>query len=343
VTSIADPPRDAGPDVPLSATLRKRPSWGRAVLLVGVLALLSLQTPPPWSWLWLAVPAGVALALLVSWRFGASAAALAALLAATLTVLGSGHSLWVWWIPAAILVGAWMGVREEGPGPSPGQRAWMLAPVLAVAAVLPWLGNFDALIEAVQRELAGGDAQLLDLMRQWGASGERLGGMEKVVTENAEMRRMALPNVLPTVLFLWVALLVVAGRALAARVTDALRWPRLSRVRRRDWRLPDAALWTLIVGLALVLAPWPVWAPTGWTLLLVAGLGYCVQGVAVVESLLLARGVPPPIIILTMLFVFMIAMPMFVLATAALGLSDVWLDYRRLEPVTDGDQNPGDR
>jgi hypothetical protein len=68
-----------------------------------------------------------------------------------------------------------------------------------------------------------------------------------------------------------------------------------------------------------------------------------VQGVAVVESLLLARGVPPPVIILTMLFVFMIAMPMFVLTMAALGLSDVWLDYRRLEPVADGDPNEGDR
>jgi hypothetical protein len=46
---------------------------------------------------------------------------------------------------------------------------------------------------------------------------------------------------------------------------------------------------------------------------------------------------------MTMLFFFMIAMPMFVLSTAALGLSDVWLDYRRLEPVADGDPNEGDR
>jgi hypothetical protein len=78
------------------------------------------------------------------------------------------------------------------------------------------------------------------------------------------------------------------------------------------------------------------WAPTAWTLLLNAGLGYCVQGIAVVESLLLARGVPSPIIVLTMLFVFAVAMPIvFMLTTAAVGLSDVWLDYRRLEPTPD--------
>jgi len=68
-----------------------------------------------------------------------------------------------------------------------------------------------------------------------------------------------------------------------------------------------------------------------------------VQGVAVVESLLLARGVPPPVVVLTMLFVFMIFMPYFVLAATALGLSDVWLDYRQLESVADGDRNRGDR
>jgi hypothetical protein len=62
-----------------------------------------------------------------------------------------------------------------------------------------------------------------------------------------------------------------------------------------------------------------------------------VQGIAVVESLLLARGVPPSIIVLTMLFVFALAMPVFVLTALAVGLSDVWLDYRRLEAVPERD------
>ena len=53
-------------------------------------------------------------------------------------------------------------------------------------------------------------------------------------------------------------------------------------------------------------------------------------------SLLIARGIPSPIIVLTLLFVFAVAMPIvFMLTTAAVGLSDVWLDYRRLEPTPD--------
>jgi hypothetical protein len=266
-----------------------------------------------------------------------------ALLAVALTVAGSTKGLWVWWIPAAALVGAWMGLREEGSGPGAGQRAWMLAPVLALAALLPWLAHYRELVAAVERELLAGDTQLIELLRQLGTSGERLGAMEKTMTENAALRRTALPLVIPTVLFLWSGLLVTAGRALAARTAQALHWPRLSRASLRDWRLPDPALWVFLGGLALLVAPWPAWAPTGWTLLLNAGLGYCIQGLAVAQSYFLARGVPPPVIIMTMLFFFMIAMPMFVLSTAALGLSDVWLDYRRLEPVPDGDPNEGDR
>ena len=343
MTSIAEARRETGPESTSGGAVGKRPTWVRAALLAVVLGALAFQSPAPWSWLWIAVPAAVAVALLVSWRFGIAALVVVGVLAAVLAVLGSAQGLWVWWIPATALVGAWMGVREEGSGPSAGQRAWMLAPALALAALLPWLAHYRELVAAVERELAAGDTQLLELLRQLGTSGDRLGAMEKTMAENAALRHTALPLVIPTVLFLWAGLLVTAGRALAARTAHALRWPRLSRASLRDWRLPDAALWVFLAGLALLVAQWPAWAPTGWTLLLNAGLGYCTQGVAVAQSYFLARGVPPPVIIMTMLFFFMIAMPMFVLSTAALGLSDVWLDYRRLDSVPDGDSNEGGR
>ena len=38
-----------------------------------------------------------------------------------------------------------------------------------------------------------------------------------------------------------------------------------------------------------------------------------------------------------MLFVFALAMPVFTLTAVAVGLSDVWLDYRRLEAVPERD------
>jgi len=138
--------------------------------------------------------------------------------------------------------------------------------------------------------------------------------------------------------FVWIALLVVAGRALSARAAAAMRWPSLSHAGLTGWRLPDGAVWLLILGLALLVGGWPAWSPTAWTLLLNTALGFGVQGIAVVESLLLARGVPLSIIVLTLLFVFTLAMPVVMLMAVAVGLSDVWLDYRRLEPTPDRDE-----
>jgi hypothetical protein len=316
---------------------RRRPSRLRGLLVVALLALGMSNTPSPWAALWIAVPVAVAVSLLLAWRFGARALIVPAVLAGLAPLLDGAGSLWVWWIPAAALTGVWMGMREEHALPS-GERAWMLLPALLIAAGLPWIPRYGEFVTAVDRALQIGDAQLVDLFRQVGYDGDRLETVRRAIAENARLRLEALPYVLPTALFVWVVGLVAAGRAVSSRVASALRWPDLTQGRLHDWRLPDAALWTFLAGLGLLVSPWTRTAPTAWTLLINSGLGYCVQGIAVVESLLLARGVPPSIIVLTMLFVFTIAMPLFVLTTAVVGLSDVWLDYRRLEPAPDQTQ-----
>lgn len=304
-------------------------TWLGLVLSLATLALLATQTDSAWGRLWLSVPVAVAVTLLVTWRFGLSGV----LVPAALGLLALRvWSPWMWSLPACALSGAMMGAREEGGGPTSGERAWMLVPVLVFAAALPWSPAYPTLVAHVDHELKSGDTQLVELMRAFGSTGPRLADFQRTVDDNAALRAKALPRVLPATIVVWLALLVAAGRALAARFARLLRWPPLSRGRLRDWRLPDAALWTLLLAIGLLLAPWPVIAPSGWTLLLVALLGFCVQGIAVVESSLLTRGVPPALVLLTLLFVFAVAMPLFLLTAIVVGLSDAWLDYRRLEP-----------
>jgi len=328
VTSIADPVAGAGAG---------RPSWLRIVLLVAMLSLLGTQTPVPWGRLWLLVPSAVAVSLLAAWRFGAWGVLVPlGLFAATMAFEGP-MSLWAWWVPAASLAGTWMGLSEEGGGPASGDRAWMLLPLLLLAAGLPWMLEYPDLVKRVEHELGASDVQLLAWCREIGYPPEKLGALTQAVEEQARLRGRILPEVLPTALFVWVAMLVAAGRAIASRITGVLRWPAVSRAGLRSWRLPDGALWLMLASLSLLVLQWNDWTPTAWTLLLNTGLGYCVQGIAVVESVMLARGMPPSIIVLTMLFVFTVAMPVFVLTTVAIGLSDVWLDYRKLEPVADRD------
>jgi len=311
-------------------------AWVRAALLLALLAALAAQTPLPWGWLWLIVPAAVALSLLLSWRFGAWGLTVPVVLAAGVLAAGRAATPWTWWIPTAALCGVWMGMREEEHEGSSGARAWRLLPLLVVAAVLPRTLPYSGLVEHVEAQLKLGDQQLLQLSTQVGYTGERLAALQRSIQENANLRKQVLPSVLPTILFLWSAVLVFAGRSLSARTAGALRWPPLSRGRLREWRLPDGALWMLIAGLAIVVGPWAGWLATGWTLTLNAGVGFCVQGIAVLESWMLSRGVPASIIALTLLFVFAVAMPVFVVAAAAVGLSDAWLDFRHLEPAVSG-------
>lgn len=314
-------------------------AWLRSAVLLALLAALAAQTGLPWGWLWLIVPAAVALSLLLSWRFGAWGLTVPMVLGAGVLAFGRGAPPWTWWIPTAALCGVWMGLREESHEGGSGAHAWRLLPLLLLAATLPRTIHYASMIERVEAQLKIGDDQLLQISREVGYTGERLAALQRSVQDNATVRRQILPSVLPSVLFLWCALLVFAGRSLSARAAGALRWPSLSRGRLREWRLPDAALWLLIAGLAIVVGPWAGWMATGWTLTLNAGVGFCLQGIAVLESWMLSRGVPASIIALTLLFVFAVAMPVFVVAAAAVGLSDAWLDFRHLEPAV---SDPGE-
>jgi uncharacterized protein YybS (DUF2232 family) len=294
----------------------------------------------PWAALWLIVPVAVAFAMLTSWRFGGWGVLVPLVLFATTLWLIGNDQMWAWWIPFAALTGAWMGIREEGGRVSAGDRAWLLLPLLMLSATLPWTAPYEDFLARVRARVFDVETTLDAYRRVLHWSDARIAQARPVLEQSADLWRQALPYVLPTLLFLWMALLVAAGRSFAARAAALLRWPSVSRSSLRDWRLPDGAIWLVLAGLALLLTPWSAWAPTAWTLLISTLLAFCVQGIAVVESLMIARGMSGSLIVLTMVFVFMLATPAFVCIAAAMGISDVWLDYRRLESPSDQEQ-PG--
>ena len=306
----------------------------RSVLLLGLLSLLSLETRAPWAALWVWVPVAVATSLLAGWRFGARGIIVPIIASAAAIMVAGPLAIWGWWIPVASVSGLWMGLREEGDGPSLGERAWMLLPVLLLAAAIPWAVGYPGLVQGVGRQLVAGDSQLADLTRQMGYPTEKQKLLEATLSEKTRLQGQLLPQVLPSAIFLWVAVLIMAGRSLGSRAAQVMRWPPLSRASLSRWRLPDQVIWLLIAGLALLLAPLPAWSATGWTLLLITALGFGVQGIAVVESLLLARGVPLSVIVITLLFMAAVALPAFALAAVAVGTSDIWLDFRKLEPAS---------
>src|SRR5687767_6773000 len=129
-----------------------------------------------------------------------------------------------------------MGLREEGGGPESGHRAWMLVPLLLLAAGLPWVVSYPDLVASIDSTMREADRELIASSRRLGYQGERLRSLERYVESGAQLRSRFLPNLLPSLLFLWMALLVAAGRELASRTAGRLRWPDLSRGRLLEWR-----------------------------------------------------------------------------------------------------------
>jgi hypothetical protein len=52
---------------------------------------------------------------------------------------------------------------------------------------------------------------------------------------------------------------------------------------------------------------------------------------------MLARGVPFPFVLLMLVFLVAFTLPVFLPSVALVGLGDVWLDFRRLEPSPRGE------
>ena len=314
----------------------------RAILLAGSLALSALVTPWPWAALWLAVPAAVAASLLLTWRYGRPALALplALTIGSGLLVAFPVAGLRLWhllWLPLASWTGAWMGSREEGGGPSLGERAWMHVPILVAAFALPLLPGMSGALTRVEAQARVEEQQMLATL----PGPAKPGTMRQMMEDSAKLppadRVRMLSFFAPNLLFGWMVVLVAAGRSLAARLAAWRAWPPLSTSPLSGWRLPDAALAPLIAGLAIALFATPAWWPGAALLLGQSALGYSVQGLAVAHSALLARGVAPAFILLLMVFLFVFTLPVFLPSAALLGLSDVWLDYRRLESPPSGD------
>jgi hypothetical protein len=210
-------------------------------------------------------------------------------------------------------------------------------PILVAAFALPLLPGMSEALTRVEAQARVEEQQMLATL----PGPAKPGTMRQMMEDSAKLppadRVRMLSFFAPNLLFGWMVVLVAAGRSLAARLAAWRAWPPLSTSPLAGWRLPDAALAPLIAGLAIALFATPAWWPGAALLLGQSALGYSVQGLAVAHSALLARGVAPAFILLLLVFLFVFTLPVFLPSAALLGLSDVWLDYRRLESPPSGD------
>jgi len=141
-----------------------------------------------------------------------------------------------------------------------------------------------------------------------------------------EMKTL-LPRVMPAILACIVLLIVwftmVAGNQLLSRKTGIGPWPEY-----RFWTLPDKLIWALIISAVLVVLPLEPGRTVGLNMLLVTGLLYCFQGIAIVLFYFYKWSVPR--FLRAIIYVILFFQSFGAIFLAILGVIDIWFDLRRL-------------
>jgi hypothetical protein len=334
VTSIADPG--------FEAVTRRRTGAG----LLGILALIllgQLLTPEPWTYLWPVLPVTGAAALLLAQTGVAAAGWLPPLACAgVLALFGVIDQPWAWCLMAGVLAAALLGLAQrQGRGDS--ARLWAYLPLVVLAAAFPLAPGYREFLERVVAAIRSQEARQIAALRDVAFRPDQRLALEQFVGAVTDRQAAVVQAVLPTLLFAWIALLVHLAERMAHRLAELVRWPLAPPPPFASWRLPAGAVWLFIVGLGLVALREARVEPVGINLAASTGLAFGVQGLAVLKSMLSSQGMAPGMVMMLFVFVWFMLGPVLLVAATGVGLMDLWLDFRHLEPRADEGEPEGGR
>jgi len=148
-----------------------------------------------------------------------------------------------------------------------------------------------------------------------------------------ELLRINIPKILPAILIsgllstVWLNL-ALGNWLLKKKDRDLTRWPEYN-----EWKLPDPLVWLVVLsGVIFLLFPQPL-SLLGLNGLIICGIIYFFQGLAITASLLNRWSVPRLIRVLIYALIFIQTYGIIVLSF--LGLVDVWADFRKLNQAAD--------
>ncbi len=317
-------------DRSFGAESRRRTGAG----LLGILSLIllgQLVTPEPWTYLWPVLPVVGAAGLLLAQTnvpvlgWVPVAACLGAIFA-----FGMSDQPWAWCLTAGALASTLLGVAER-QGTENERRTWAYLPIVALAATFPLAPGYRELVTRLTELITGEEARQLASFRAMTLDPDQRLAVEQLVAASTRAELEIAKNVLPTVIFVWLALLVQLAERMARRLAELVRRPLLPPAPFATWRMPDGAIWLLVLGLGLVAARDPSVGPVGLNLSAAVGIGFALQGLAVFKWFMTGQGMSPGLVVLMMSFAALLLGPVLPMAAAGVGLMDQWLDFRRLE------------
>ncbi len=137
-------------------------------------------------------------------------------------------------------------------------------------------------------------------------------------------------RLLPGLLFLSLCLIVLLNVLFLCRRFPDRRTQWLSVETFREWQCPEHLVWPFVAGgFALFLPAGEAVTTVAENILLVIGVWYFIQGLAIVAYFFHKNNVPR--FLRSATYILIIFQQIFALLVAALGLFDLWGDFRRLK------------
>lgn len=144
--------------------------------------------------------------------------------------------------------------------------------------------------------------------------------------------RQIVPRIFPGLLVMTVVGMVwtnlISGDWLLKRKVRLSTWDDF-----RYWRLPEPLVWGVIVAGLLLFTTENLLSGISMNVLIVLGLAYFFQGLAVLTFLMERWTVPLPV--KGFLYLLLVVQAYGILILMVLGLTDVWLDFRKPKPAAD--------
>jgi len=190
--------------------------------------------------------------------------------------------------------------------------------LLGIAAMITGMGPWQLWSTQWRMEMA----MVLDMYRSMDLDPVTLKQIEDGMHLAGRLVLRLAPGILTAVTLLAAWLNLLAARRLAARLGGMGPAEDLTL-----YRTPEPLVWVLIAGGGLMAlgSGWVFW--TGANLVLVMGLLYFLQGLAVIDFWL--RGKNAPVLLRSGLYLLVILEFYVAVVLAALGLFDIWLNLRR--------------
>lgn len=205
------------------------------------------------------------------------------------------------------------------------------AAMLAVAAgiLLYFYGSWGAMTQDFRGSLIDNLTVAMRVHEKMGFPQESLNLFKEKIPEIVEQMLQLLPGLL----FVSLCLIVLLNILFLARRFPDRRPQWLSVATFREWKCPEQLVWALIACGFAVFVPASGAVPiVAVNVLLVIGVCYFIQGLAIVAFFFHKNHVPR--FLRSATYLLIIFQQIFTLLVAALGLFDLWGDFRRLKKDT---------